>query len=123
MTTKEKTQMKKKILNKSSVYRAIYYSGFEWTSTKLIDQVNYTLTSKDSGVKIYLNHLNQDGEHDTITIKANETLNEKDSTRLLRLCKKIYRRTKNLLIEQDLVDIAKSIPDNNPPTEEVPCND
>lgn len=114
--------MKKKILNKSSVYRAIYYSGFEWTSTKLADQVNYILTSKDSGIKIYLNHLNQDGEHDTITIKASDTLNEKDSTRLLRLCKKIYRRTKNLYIEQSLVDLTSDIKQDIP-TEEPACQE
>ena len=112
MKSKE-AQLKNKIVNRSAVYRAIYYSGFEWTRIKVLDLEKYTLTSKATSAKIYLEHSSAGENNDILTATATDTLDPRDELRLSRLFAKILRRTKYLTINQDLVSLTK---------EEEKCN-
>lgn len=92
---------------KTTVYRAIYYSGFDWnriTSSKEV--VDYKLTSKKSGFTIYLNHKSED-DNDIIYAKTGDALTDTDQERFYKLMMKIYRRTKDLKIIEDFVDVSK----------------
>lgn len=96
-----------KLKYKTTVYRAIYYSGFEWnriTSTK--EAVDYKLTSKKSGFNIYLNQKSEN-DNDVIYAKTGDILPEEDQARFYKLMMKIYRRTKDLKIIEDFVDVNK----------------
>lgn len=89
---------------KTTVYRAIYYSGFDWsriTSTK--EAADYKLISRKSGFTIYLNQKSED-DNDVIYAKTGDILPEEDQARFYKLMMKIYRRTKNLKIVEDFID-------------------
>lgn len=98
--------MTSKIDYKTTIYRAIYYSGFDWSKiSSTPEQIDYKLVSKQSGLTIYLTH-KKNGENDVIFAKTSDTLTEKDLLRFTRLCRKIERRTKNLQFEQDIVELT-----------------
>lgn len=107
-----------KLLNRTAVYRVIYYSGFKMTRTTspLLD--TYKLKSKLSEAQIYVEHTSTDNV-DTVKMQSTSTFSEKELTRLARMILKIYRRTKNLKVEQDIVDVTKYIKNDEKPTEEV----
>lgn len=88
-----------KITSRSQVYRAVYYSGFDWKR----EGDKYLLNISESE-HIVLDHFNRDNS-DVISITSETELDEKNKQRLIRLIKKIQRRTKNLIIEQTLVEI------------------
>jgi len=101
---------------KTAVYRVIYYSGFDWdriTSTK--ECVDYKLTSKKSGFTIYLNQKNEN-DNDVIYAKTGDVLTEEDQLRFYKMMMKIYRRTKNLKIVEDFIDINKFAKDQGETT-------
>lgn len=100
--------MKKKIMNRSAVYRAIYYSGFDWNKTKVGDADNYKLTCKDSQHTIYIEHsYDESCKMDFLTVKTTDALDEKELARFERLCYKIKRRTRDLGIHQDLIELKE----------------
>jgi len=100
-----------KIVNRTTVYRAIYYSPFNWERSKQNGDI-YTLKSKISDLEVILEHTSDGNLHDKITAKANQTPDGKDADRLVRLFKKILRRTKNLEIVQDLVKMEETNENN-----------
>lgn len=100
--------MKNKITNRTQVYRAIYYSGFNWSRTISGTNDTYKLVSKTSGRIIYIEHsLDADSKMDILTAKTNDTLDAKELDRFSRLCHKIMRRTKDLGIHQDLIELKE----------------
>ena len=90
-----------KITSRSQVYRAVYYSGFDWKR----EGDKYILNISETE-HIILDHFNRDNV-DVISMTSETELNEKIQQRLIRLIKKIQRRTKNLLIEQTLVNLEE----------------
>ena len=100
--------MTRKINNRTSVYRAVYYSGFDWTRTKTTEFDTYKLVEKSSQHTIYLEH-NKDSEMNMefLTLKTSDVLSEKEIARLSRMCHKIMRRTRGLGIKQDLFELKE----------------
>lgn len=90
---------KVKVINRSAVYRAIYYSGFNF-SRNINNRDEYLLKSKISGVYINILHEAESNNCDLLTITKPKNLEEKDSKRLERLVKKFTSRCKNLKIEE-----------------------
>ena len=100
--------MKNKVVNRTQVYRAIYYSGFDWSKTRTGAADSYKLVSKETGNTIYIDHtLDEDTKMDILTVKTNSTLNQKELDRFSRLCHKIMRRTRDLGIHQDLIELKE----------------
>lgn len=100
--------MKNKIVNRTQVYRAIYYSGFDWSKTKTGACDSYKLTSKTSGKTIYIDHeVDQELKMDILKVRTTDTFDAKELDRFSRLCHKIMRRTRNLGIHQDLIELAE----------------
>ena len=100
--------MATKIANRTQVYRAIYYSGFDWTRTKVGANDSYKLVCKETQHTIYIEH-NFDSEldMDILTAKTNDALDKKELDRFSRLCHKIMRRTRKLGIHQDLIELKE----------------
>lgn len=94
---------KNKILFRSQVYRAVYYSGFNWKRNREVEKDTYTLSINETE-SIILTHTHRD-EVDILTATADFEIDQKTSLRLIRLFNKIQRRTKNLVIEQTLVNL------------------
>ena len=104
----KENQLKNKITNRSAVYRAVYYSGFEWTKSKVGDNDTYKLVEKTTSHTIYMEHTyDSEMKMDFITAKTSDVLEEKELKRFSRLCHKIMRRTKNLGIKQDLIELKE----------------
>lgn len=100
--------MKNKITNRTQVYRAIYYSGFDWSKTRTGANDSYKLVDKNSQHTIYLDHIyDEELKMDQLIAKTNDALSEKEIDRFSRLCYKIMRRTRNLGIQQDLFELAE----------------
>lgn len=98
-----------KITNRTQVYRAIYYASFDWERKRNETSDIYTIKSKIDDFTAILEHLPQGDLSDIITIKSDSHPCEKDATRLVRLLKKIQRRTKNITIKQDLVNLNEEV--------------
>ena len=107
MILKEIT-LKNKIMHRSAVYRAIYYSGFDWSKNKVGANDTYKLVEKDTNHTIYLEHTYDESlEMDQLFAKTSDPLNEKELDRFSRLCHKIMRRTHRLGIKQDLIELKE----------------
>lgn len=104
----KETTLKNKIMNRSAVYRAIYYSGFDWSKNKVGVNDTYKLVEKDTNHTIYLEHTyNESLEMDQLIAKTTDSLDEKTLGRFSRLCHKIMRRTRHLGIQQDLIELKE----------------
>lgn len=100
--------MKNKVVNRTQVYRAIYYSGFDWNKTRTGAADSYKLVCKNTGHTIYIDHtLDEDLKMDILKVKTTDTLDDKELDRFSRLCHKIMRRTRDLGIHQDLIELAE----------------
>ena len=97
--------MKNKITTRTAVYRAIYYSGFNWKRSRETERDIYTLNVTDTD-SITLTHVHRD-EVDVLEAKANFEIDPNTSARLIRLFNKIQRRTKNLVFEQTLINLEE----------------
>ena len=95
-----------KITNRTQVYRAIYYSSFTWERNRTETGDTYMLKSKVDDFTFQITHLPHGDLSDELQVKADTKPSVKDAQRLIRLFKKIQRRTKNIKIEQDLVDLS-----------------
>lgn len=95
-----------KITTRTQVYRAVYYSSFDWERRRTETLDIYTLKSKISDFIAILEHTSNGDMSDVITVKSDTAPSEKDAARLIRLLKKIERRTKDMKIVQDLVDLS-----------------
>ena len=100
--------MKNKVVNRTQVYRAIYYSGFDWSKTRTGAADSYKLVCKDTQHTIYIDHvLDEETKMDMLNVRTNDTLEQKELDRFSRLCHKIMRRTHNLGIRQDLIELKE----------------
>ena len=100
--------MKSKITNRSQVYRAIYYSGFDWSKSRTAESDTYKLVDKSTSHTIYMEHKHDnDLGMDIIEVKTTDNLVQVEIDRFTRLCYKIKRRTKNLGIHQDIFELAE----------------
>lgn len=100
--------MAKKIINRSAVYRAVYYSGFDWSKSRTGTTDSYKLVVKDTNHTIYMDHVrDEEAKMDFIQVRCNDNLTEKELARFSRLCHKIMRRTRDLGIKQDLIELKE----------------
>lgn len=107
MTTKE-TKLKNKVVNRTQVYRAIYYSGFDWSKTRTGAADSYKLVCKETNHTIYIDHtLDESLKMEILNVRTSDQLNEKELDRFSRLCHKIMRRTSGLGIHQDLIELKE----------------
>lgn len=106
--------MTQKITTRTQVYRAIYYSGFEWTKYRNGENDSYTLKDKETSHIIHMEHSHDnDMGMDFIDVSTTDELTAKELDRFTRLCYKIKRRTKNLGIRQNLFEMAEQQEGNN----------
>ena len=106
--------MIQKIRNRSQVYRAIYYSGFEWTKYRNGEVDSYVLKSKEDGHTIYMDHTyDHEMNMDFIEVKCDEELTAREIDRYTRLCYKIMRRTSGLGFRQSIIELAEQQEGNN----------
>ena len=97
-----------KITNRTQVYRAVYYSGFDWTKSKVGANDSYKLVEKATAHTIYIDHIfDEDLKMDQLIAKTSDNLTDKELDRFSRLCHKIMRRTRNLGIQQDLIELKE----------------
>jgi hypothetical protein len=95
-----------KITTRTQVYRAIYYSSFNWERKRTEFSDVYTLKSKIDDFVATITHTPHGDLSDEITVTAESTPSPKDVQRLTRLLQKIQRRTKNMKFNQDIVDLS-----------------
>ena len=100
--------MKNKVVNRTQVYRAIYYSGFDWSKTRTGAADLYKLVCKETQHTIYIDHvLDEESKMDMLIVRTSDTLDKKELDRFSRLCHKIMRRTRNLGIQQELIELKE----------------
>lgn len=100
--------MKNKISNRSAVYRAIYYSGFDWSKNRTGTLDTYKLVCKDTQHTIYIDHtFDESVKMDILNVRYTDTFEQKELDRFSRLCHKIMRRTRDLGIHQDLIELKE----------------
>lgn len=88
------------LTNRSTVYRAVYYSGFDWKKNKNEKVDTYTLTMKDQDFNIVLTHKPLGEFQDQLIVERSTKLELAHENRLQRLLAKISRRS----VKLDIVD-------------------
>lgn len=82
-----------KVINRSNVYKALYYSGFEWERDEK-NRDHYTLKGIFGKYEIF--HEAAGNYHDKLIIKNFKNAKEVDKDKLERLLIKIQNRSTNL---------------------------